>query len=120
MRAELRASGRAVVVVVQVSLRNKLAIADKTLRKWLLSIESFLRNQNCTLADAIHMWKSSVDHEFEGLEPCVICYAVIQPTHRTMPKLKCKTCRQPFHSICLFKWFKSSNKSTCPHCQAPW
>ena len=101
-------------------MRNKTTINEKTQRFWMLSIASFLRNQNCSMADAITMWKSNVDQEFAGVEPCMICYSVIQPSHRTMPKLKCKTCRQVFHSICLFKWFKSSSKSTCPHCQAPW
>ena len=32
----------------------------------------------------------------------------------------CRTCRKRFHGGCLYKWFKSSGKSNCPHCQSPW
>ena len=105
---------------IQASLRNTLSMADKTHRKWIFAIASNLRHQNCSVADAIRMWKANVEQQFAGVEPCMICYSVIEPAQRRMPKLKCRTCRQVFHDLCLFKWFKSSSKSTCPHCQAPW
>ena len=105
---------------LQVEVKNQMTVHNKTQRKWALSIASFLRNHNSSLADAVLMWKRNVTKEFEGVEPCMICYSVIHPTHQTLPKLKCQTCGQVFHSICLFKWFKSSGKSTCPHCQSPW
>lgn len=28
-----------------------------------------------------------------------------------------QTCKNLFHSSCLFKWFKTSNASTCPLCR---
>lgn len=106
---------------MQVGLRRKIAVPDKKLRKWLLSIASFLQNQNCSMADAIRMWKSNVDQEFAGVEPCLICYSVINASNRSPPKMKCKTCGQGFHNQCLFKWFRSSSKTpACPHCQSPW
>ena len=36
------------------------------------------------------------------------------------PPCSCRTCRKRFHGGCLYKWFKSSGKSNCPHCQSPW
>jgi E3 ubiquitin-protein ligase listerin len=113
-------SSIAMLRLLQVSIRQDAAVSEKTERKWMLSIAAFLRHQNCSLADAVRMWKANVDQEFAGVEPCMICYSVIQPTHRKLPKLHCRTCRQTFHSICLYKWFRSSGKSMCPHCQTAW
>ena len=55
-----------------------------------------------------------------GQEECLICYSIIQPTSGQLPRLGCRTCRKRFHGGCLYKWFKSSGKSNCPHCQGPW
>jgi E3 ubiquitin-protein ligase DOA10 len=33
------------------------------------------------------------------------------------PNKRCATCKNTFHSVCLFRWFKSSNQSTCPLCR---
>jgi hypothetical protein len=55
-----------------------------------------------------------------GQEECLICYSIIQPTSGQLPRLCCRTCRKRFHGGCLYKWFKSSGKSNCPHCQSPW
>lgn len=55
-----------------------------------------------------------------GQEECLICYSIIQPTSGQLPRLSCRTCRKRFHGGCLYKWFRSSQKSTCPHCQSPW
>jgi hypothetical protein len=38
----------------------------------------------------------------------------------SLPDKKCKTCNNPFHSQCLFKWFSSSQQSTCPLCRNIW
>lgn len=52
---------------------------------------------------------------FRGAQPT-------QPSHcvRCCAACSCRTCRKRFHGGCLYKWFKSSGKSTCPHCQSPW
>eukprot|EP00892_Ulva_mutabilis_P010612 jgi/Ulvmu1/7923/UM004_0155.1 len=104
----------------EVMLRKKVAIQERSLRRWMLSIAAYLRSQNCSLADAVLLWKSNVDQEFAGVEPCMICYSVVNPSDRSLPKMACKTCSQIFHSVCLYKWFKSRSKSICPHCQCPW
>lgn len=168
-----------------VPRRRKVGVTDTRLRKWLLSISAFLRHQNRGVADAMALWKRSLDAEFEGVEPCLICYrwagasvgmphtawlvpavaaqdtvwvgctvldvcwclarfnqvaescmlhwilsnlghsrsaphSVVASTNGALPRLHCRTCAQRFHAACLYKWFKSSAKSSCPHCQSPW
>ncbi|PWA65835.1 Armadillo-like helical [Artemisia annua] len=105
---------------VDVECTRSLGISDVKQRKWLLSMISFIRNQNGALAEAIRIWKNNIDKEFEGVEECPICYSVIHPSNHTLPKLACKTCKHKFHSGCLYKWFTTSNKSNCPLCQSPW
>ncbi len=104
----------------EVECRRRVGVADTRMRKWLLSISAFLRTNNRGVADAIAMWRSNVESEFEGIEPCLICYSVIAATNAALPRLQCRTCQVRFHPGCLYKWFKSSDKSACPHCQSPW
>jgi len=75
--------------------------------------------QNGALAEAIQTWKSNFDKEFEGVEECPICYSVIHTTNHSLPRLACRTCKHKFHSACLYKWFSTSHKSSCPLCQSP-
>lgn len=75
--------------------------------------------QNGALSEAVQMWKRNVDREFEGVEECPICYSIIHTSNHTLPGLACKTCKHKFHSACLYKWFSTSHKSTCPLCQTP-
>jgi hypothetical protein len=104
---------------VEVDCTRRLGISETLLRKWILSMASFLRNQNGALLEAIQMWKKNVDREFEGVEECPICYSIIHTTNHSLPRLACKTCKHKFHSACLYKWFSTSHKSTCPLCQTP-
>jgi len=104
---------------VEVDCTRRLGISKTLLRKWILSMASFLRNQNGALLEAIQMWKKNVDREFEGVEECPICYSIIHTTNHSLPRLACKTCKHKFHSACLYKWFSTSHKSTCPLCQTP-
>lgn len=96
----------------------QVGIKDGRLRKWLLSIAVFLRNQNQGVLDGISMWKANLDKEFAGVEPCLICYSVISAANGQLPRLSCKQCNVKFHPACLYKWWRSSGKSNCPHCSA--
>ncbi|XP_052185068.1 E3 ubiquitin-protein ligase listerin isoform X2 [Diospyros lotus] len=104
---------------VDVDCPRSVGISEVKQRKWLLSMLSFVRNQNGALAEAIRIWKSNFDKEFEGVEECPICYSVIHTVNHSLPRLACKTCKHKFHSACLYKWFSTSHKSTCPLCQSP-
>lgn len=75
--------------------------------------------QNGAIAEAIRIWKSNFDKEFQGVEECPICYSIIHTANHSLPRLACKTCKHKFHSACLYKWFSTSHKSTCPLCQTP-
>ena len=60
------------------------------------------------------------DSVLQGVEECLICYSIVHPANGQLPKMPCRTCAKCFHAACLYKWFQSSAKSTCPHCQSPW
>ncbi|XP_047330718.1 E3 ubiquitin-protein ligase listerin isoform X2 [Impatiens glandulifera] len=104
---------------IDVDCARSLGISEMKQRKWLLSLLSFVCNQNGALAEAIRIWKSNFDMEFKGVEECPICYSVIHTTNHSLPRLACKTCKHKYHSACLYKWFSTSHKSTCPLCQSP-
>ncbi|CAM6128753.1 unnamed protein product [Calypogeia fissa] len=104
---------------VEVECTRRLGINETLLRKWILSMAAFLRNQNGAVAEAVQMWKKNVDREFEGVEECPICYSIIHTSNHSLPRLACKTCRHKFHSACLYKWFSTSHQSTCPLCKSP-
>ncbi|GER35478.1 E3 ubiquitin-protein ligase listerin [Striga asiatica] len=104
---------------VDIDCTRNLGITEVKCRKWLMSLMSFVRSQNGALAEAIRIWKSNFDKEFEGVEECPICYSVIHTSNHSLPRLACKTCKHKFHSACLYKWFSTSHKSTCPLCQSP-
>ncbi|KAM0040615.1 putative transcription factor C2H2 family [Helianthus debilis subsp. tardiflorus] len=103
---------------VDVECTRSLGISEVKQRKWLLSMMSFVRNQNGALAEAIRIWKNNFDKEFEGVEECPICYSVIHTSNHSLPRRACRTCKHKFHSACLYKWFLTSNKSNCPLCQS--
>uniref|UniRef100_A0A1B6G177 E3 ubiquitin-protein ligase listerin n=1 Tax=Cuerna arida TaxID=1464854 RepID=A0A1B6G177_9HEMI len=86
-------------------------------RQWLMQITIFLTHQNGSIWDALELWKHNLDKRFEGVEECYICFAILHSVSHQLPKLTCQTCRKKFHSHCLYKWFTTSNKSTCPICR---
>lgn len=47
-----------------------------------------------------------------------LTFSIISLTDRTLPTKPCRTCKNRFHASCLYKWFQSSNSSSCPLCRA--
>ncbi|MDR3740240.1 MAG: RING finger domain-containing protein [Terracidiphilus sp.] len=84
-----------------------------------VSVSVYPLPQDGTILDALVLWKRSLDKEFDGVEPCPICYSVIHMTHHSLPRLVCGTCKNKYHSQCLQKWFQTANKNNCPMCQQP-
>ncbi|KAI7741148.1 hypothetical protein M8C21_014084, partial [Ambrosia artemisiifolia] len=103
---------------VDVECTRSLGISEVKRRAWLHSIISFVPKQNGGLAEAIRLWKNNFDKEFEGVEECPICYSLIHTSSRSRPKRACRTCKHKFHGACIYKWFLTSSKDSCPLCRS--
>lgn len=104
---------------IDIKCSNRMGIPESRWRRWTLQIIQLLSQQDGTILDALLLWKRNVDKEFEGVEPCPICYSILHPKTLNMPALTCPTCKNKFHSTCLYTWFKTSGKNKCVLCQQP-
>ncbi|XP_072761402.1 E3 ubiquitin-protein ligase listerin [Anoplolepis gracilipes] len=82
-----------------------------------MQLSIFLTHQNGSVWDGLIMWKHNLDKKFAGVEECYICFSIFHINTYQIPKLSCHTCRKKFHTLCLYKWFNTSHKSTCPICR---
>ncbi|EZA47447.1 E3 ubiquitin-protein ligase listerin [Ooceraea biroi] len=75
--------------------------------------------RNCHMQLSIFLTHqvSNLDKKFAGVEECYICFSIFHISTYQIPKLSCHTCRKKFHTPCLYKWFNTSQKSTCPICR---
>ncbi|XP_077487420.1 E3 ubiquitin-protein ligase listerin isoform X1 [Amblyomma americanum] len=103
--------------VVTIESCRRVGVNQSQWRHWLLQLTTFLTHQNGSILDGLALWKRNVDKRFEGVEECMICFYVLHGATCQLPKLSCRTCKKRFHSACLFKWFSTSNNSTCPLCR---
>jgi hypothetical protein len=103
-----------------VDCSKTLGVPQNRWKRWSLQITLMLNTQGGTLQDALMLWKDNVDKEFEGVEPCPVCYSVLHVKTHKLPTLECKTCHNRFHFECLSEWFRSSGKGQCVLCQQPW
>nr|XP_026692800.1 E3 ubiquitin-protein ligase listerin [Ciona intestinalis] len=105
---------------VQVNTVRKAGVKATQWRYWILQMTMLLRHQNGQILDALYLWKEKVDKRLHGLEECMICFSVVHGSNsQSLPKLQCKTCKKKYHAECLYKWFDTSNQSTCPLCRTP-
>ncbi|CAL8364746.1 unnamed protein product [Lota lota] len=102
---------------ITVESGRRVGVAVQQWRNWMLQLSTYLTHQNGSIMEGLALWKNNVDKRFEGVEDCMICFSVIHGSNYSLPKKACRTCRKKFHSACLYKWFTSSNKSTCPLCR---
>lgn len=96
---------------------DKAIVKTDRAKKWLLQLNAYLFHQNGAILEGIEMWKRNVDKGVEGVEDCTICMMTVHQQTHQLPKVRCKQCKNKFHSNCLYKWFESSNQSTCPLCR---
>lgn len=82
-----------------------------------MQLSIFLTHQNGSIWDGLISWKKNLDKKFAGIEECYICFSIFHISTYQIPKLSCHTCRKKFHTPCLYKWFSTSQKSTCPICR---
>lgn len=87
------------------------------LRNCHMQLSIFLTHQNGTVWDGLALWKRNLDKKFAGVEECYICFSIFHINTYQIPKLSCHTCRKKFHTACLYKWFSTCQKSTCPVCR---
>lgn len=102
---------------ISVESGRRVGVAVQQWRNWMLQLSTYLTHQNGSIMEGLALWKNNVDKRFEGIEDCMICFSVIHGSNYSLPKKGCRTCKKKFHSACLYKWFTSSNKSTCPLCR---
>ncbi|KAL3280344.1 hypothetical protein HHI36_017833 [Cryptolaemus montrouzieri] len=86
-------------------------------KQWLMQFKKCVLHQNGRIWDGLSLWNNNLDKKFDGVEECYICFSVLHPGTYQLPKLSCQTCKKKFHSACLYKWFSTSNKSSCPICR---
>lgn len=126
---------------------SNMVVGTSKWRNLLFQICKYLIHQNGTIWDALVIWKNNLDKKFEGVEECYICFSILMGSSFEIPKLCCRTCKKKFHSSCLvsdfscfqlhfyllssihssinyqfcfffqYKWFSTSNNSTCPICR---
>ncbi|XP_051871112.1 E3 ubiquitin-protein ligase listerin isoform X3 [Pristis pectinata] len=102
---------------ITVESGKRVGVAVQQWRNWMLQLNTFLNLQNGSIMEGLALWKTNVDKRFEGVEECMICFSVIHGSNYSLPRKACRTCKKKFHSACLYRWFTSSNKSTCPLCR---
>uniref|UniRef100_A0A667XFH7 E3 ubiquitin-protein ligase listerin n=1 Tax=Myripristis murdjan TaxID=586833 RepID=A0A667XFH7_9TELE len=102
---------------ITVESGRRVGVSVQQWRNWMLQLSTYLTHQNGSIMEGLALWKNNVDKRFEGVEDCMICFSVIHGSNYSLPKKACRTCKKKFHSACLYKWFTSSNKSTCPLCR---
>ncbi|BES87922.1 RING [Nesidiocoris tenuis] len=101
----------------KVEISKTIKISSNQNRQLLMQLTIFLTHQNGSIYDGLLLWKSNLDKKFEGVEECYICFSIVHNSSHQLPKMTCQTCKKKFHSFCLYKWFTTSNKSTCPICR---
>lgn len=102
---------------VAVEGLQRVGVKDAQWRAWLLGSQAVLTAQNGSVVDAISLFQRNVSLHFEGVADCNICFSILSVQDKSLPSKKCQTCKNLFHSSCLFKWFKSSSASRCPLCR---
>ncbi|XP_064473066.1 E3 ubiquitin-protein ligase listerin-like [Ornithodoros turicata] len=102
---------------VTIESGRRVGVGNNQWRHWLLQLTTFLTHQNGSILDGLALWKRNIDKRFEGVEECMICFYVLHGATCQLPSLSCRICKKRFHSACLFKWFSTSNNSTCPLCR---
>ena len=98
-----------------VTSRSRVGVSEKNWQSWLRTIQIIIFSTG-SLVEGLVAFRRNVQGALKGQSECAICYSIIG-TDMTTPSKRCGTCKNNFHSGCLFRWFKSSNSSSCPLCR---
>jgi len=97
---------------------KRVGVPDERWRAWVLGVQQILTFRSGRILDGLSFFKKNVTSHFEGLAECAICYSIISAMDGSLPRKPCKTCKNRFHSSCLYKWFNTSHSSSCPLCRS--
>ena len=106
----------------EVKSVHRVGVAEKKWNAWLINTQGVINfssggaGEGNAIIDGLMAWRRNVTATMKGQTECAICYSVVG-ADRQLPNKKCQTCKNTFHSACLFRWFKSSNSSSCPLCR---
>lgn len=98
---------------------SRAALDPKKWQSWLRGCQGVIQFSNGDLVDGLGSWRRNVNGALKGQTECAICYSIISGD-KQLPTKRCATCKNTFHNSCLFKWFRSSNSSSCPLCRQGW
>ncbi|XP_072940130.1 uncharacterized protein Ltn1 [Epargyreus clarus] len=77
----------------------------------------YLGYRNGRLLEASHMWLTAVGVALRDTAPCYVCYCHTHYADGSVPAVPCNQCHNKFHTHCVRRWFRSSNRSNCPVCR---
>ena len=97
---------------------NECGLSTKKIKTLKMLMTGMLNNQNANIIETFTLWSFNISKYYQGIDECPICYSVIHPTKKTLPKIQCPTCKGKFHKYCIYKWTKTSQKNTCPLCRS--
>ena len=99
---------------------QRVGVDEKKWRSWIITTQGVINfsieGNGGSLIEGLLAWRKNVTAKLKGQTECAICYSVVS-AERQLPNKKCGTCRKMFHGGCLYRWFKSSNSSSCPLCR---
>ncbi|KAI9727255.1 MAG: hypothetical protein M1828_006874 [Chrysothrix sp. TS-e1954] len=95
---------------------NRVAVDQKRWHSWLLNAQGAIVFSDSSIIDGLMSFRRNLAGRLKGQTECAICYSIISQDHQ-LPTKKCATCANLFHGSCLFRWFKTSNSSSCPLCR---
>lgn len=98
-----------------VSSRTRVGVSEKNWQSWLRTFQIIIFSTG-SIIEGLIAFRRNVQGALKGQSECAICYSIIGTDMQT-PNKRCGTCRNTFHNVCLFRWFKSSNSSSCPLCR---
>ncbi|KAJ2780421.1 hypothetical protein GGI15_003538 [Coemansia interrupta] len=95
---------------------KRVAVTEKRWRGWLVSAQAQMA-RNRRMDSVCAQLLGNIGAHFAGVEDCAICYSAVGTMDNSLPSKQCGTCKKKFHRMCIFKWFNTSNQSTCPMCR---
>lgn len=101
---------------VTVEGANRVAVDERRWRAWLLNTTGVIVFSDNNVAEGLSVLAKNISGQLKGQTECAICYSIVGQD-RSLPTKKCQTCKNAFHGGCLYRWFRSSNSSSCPLCR---